>query len=391
MMSEFAMGRRTGKNVYGTMRELAPHSKWSYFSIITILSVSTILTCYSTVAGWTLEYIRLSAIGIFNGKSSEEVINIFNTFTSDSIAPVLCQIVFLVLTGAIVIAGIKNGIERYTKLMMPVLVLIIVFMCVRSLTLNEKSIDGLVFLFKPDFSNITSKALLAAVGQAFFSLSVGIGCLMTYASYIRKGEKLQGMTAKVVLSDTVIAILAGVAILPATFAFGVNPTAGPGLAYLTLPQVFAQMPAGSLWGTLFFILLTVAALTSSISMLEVIVAYITQELNISRVKSVVLSISVIGIFGVLCTLSYGPLKDVMIFGRSIFDLLNFLSSDIMMPVGGIFICIFIGYVMDKKVLHDELSNQNSIRTYGFKTYIFLMRYIVPVGVTFVLLNSMGIF
>lgn len=389
MLSEFAIGRRGGKNCFGTFKGLAPGSKWHYFGLLSIVAAGFILSFYGTVAGWTLEYIRLSVSDAFAGKTAEGIDSLFNNFISNPYLSVFWQLLFMVITGTIILAGVKKGIERYTKLMMPLLFLLIIILCVRACTL-EGSFAGIKFLFYPDFSMLTGKGVLSALGQAFFSLSIGMGVLLTYASYIRKNENLTSISLKVITADTLVAILAGVAIFPAVFAFGIAPDSGPGLVFLTLPKVFMSMPLGSIWAILFFVLLTFAALTSSISLMEVVVAYLVEERRMSRFKATLFVTAGIGALGVLCTLSFGPLKDISLFGRTIFDFFDFFSSNILLPAGGILICIFAGWRMDRAELYDEISNCGKLKIRFFKGYAFILKYIAPICILLILLNAMGV-
>ena len=300
------------------------------------------------------------------------------------------QIVFMALTGFIVLAGVKKGIERYTKLMMPLLFVLIVILGIRACTL-EGAMEGIKFLFLPKFSELTSQGVLSALGQAFFSLSIGMGVLLTYASYIKKDENLTSISLQVICADTLIAVLAGIAIFPAVFAFNIAPDSGPGLVFLTLPQVFQSMAFGQLWAILFFLLLTMAALTSSISLLEVIVAFFVEEKHISRRKATVISTVIVTIFGILCTLSFGPLKEVHIGNLSIFGIFDYVSSNILLPVGGILISIYVGWRFDRRLLEAELTNNGELKLWLLKPLIFVLKYVAPLFILVILLHSLGLF
>ena len=387
MLAEFYIGRHTKSNPFGAFKKLAPRTGWKYFGFLAVIAAVIILAFYGTVAGWTLEYIVQAGKNTFQGQSTDDLTNIFNNFISHPFKPVLYQIIFMAMTAFIILAGVKKGIEKYTKLMMPMLFFLIVAMCIRSVTLDGAT-KGLEFLFTPDFSKLTGRSILSALGQAFFSLSLGMGVLITYASYIEKKENLINISLQVIIADTLIAILAGIAIFPAVFAFNIDPASGPGLVFLTLPNVFQHMPGGYIWGILFFILLTVAALTSSISLLEVVVAYFVEEKNFTRKKATLLTTLVITSFGVLCTLSYGILKDFTIFGKTTFDLFDFASSKLMLPIGGIMISIFTGWIAKKSELYDELSNKGTIRIVMFDILIFILRYIAPIAIGAVFVSEL---
>lgn len=389
MLAEFSLGRRSQRNAFGTFQILAPKTKWFLFGILSIIAASLILSFYGTVSGWTLEYVWLSLSNAFKDQSAEDINTIFNTFISHPYKAVLWQTGFMLLTGAIVMAGIQKGIERYTKIMMPLLFIIIIALSISACTLSG-SRKGLEFLFFPKFSELTADSILSALGQAFFSLSVGMGILLTYASYIPKNDNLVGISLKVIFTDTLVAILAGIAILPAVFSFDIDPQAGPGLVFLTLPKVFQSLPAGQIWAILFFILLTFAALTSAISLLEVPVAYLVEEKKIQRPLASLIATFAITFLGSFNTLSFGPLKEVHLFGMSFFEACDYLCSNILLPIGGILICIFAGWYLNKAILYSEISNNGSLKIYFFKLYVFILRYIAPVCILLILLNVLGI-
>jgi NSS family neurotransmitter:Na+ symporter len=273
--------------------------------------------------------------------------------------------------------------------MMPILFFMLIVLCVRSVTLPNAS-EGLKFLLKPDFSKVTSSVVLSAIGQAFFSLSVGMGTLITYASYFKKDTNMQFTAFQVTILDTFVALLAGVMIFPAVFSFGLAPTAGPELVFITLPNVFEQLPFGAVWSTVFFILLAVAALTSTISLHEVPTAYLHEEFNISRKKaSILVSLGVI-VLGVISSLSFGTLKTLTIFGMSFFDFLDYITAKIMMPIGGMMLCIFVGTRIKKNILEAELTNQGSITFHCFNIYVFVVRWIAPILIGLIFLNELGL-
>lgn len=390
MLSEFALGRRSQKNAFGTFKMLAPGTNWYMFGLLSIVAAAFILSFYGTVSGWTLEYVWLAISNSFKGMSAADITDTFNQFISHPYKAVLWQVGFMFISGAIVIAGVQKGIERYTKMMMPLLLLIVIILGIRACTL-EGSGEGLKFLFYPKFSELTGGSILSALGQAFFSLSIGMGVLLTYASYIRKEDNLNHISLQVISTDTLVAVLAGVAILPAVFAFHIDPQVGPGLVFLTLPKVFLSMPFGQLWSVLFFLLLTFAALTSAISLLEVVVAYMVEEKKMSRIRATIITTLGITTLGVFSTLSFGPLQDIEFFGLSIFDSFDFISSNILLPAGGILLCIFAGWRLDHAVLHTELSNEGKIKLRFFRLYIFILKYLAPACIFLILLNVLGVF
>jgi len=388
MLTEMTLGRSAQRNAYGTFKFLAPGTGWPLVGTMGVAAAFMILSFYSAVAGWTLEYTLQAVNNGFAGKSPAELNTMFGDFVSGSFWPVVWMLFFLFLTAAIVVAGVSKGIEKYTKILMPVLLVIILVLDIRAVTLPGAG-EGLEFLFKPDFSKLNGNVVLEALGQAFFSLSLGMGTIITYGSYISRKERLLGMAASVSFADTLIAVLAGVAIFPAVFAFNIEPDAGPKLVFITLPTIFQQMPGGYLFALLFFILLVIAALTSSISLLEVIVAYFTEELKISRKRATWLSGIAVGVLGMLSALSSGPLKDYTLFGKTAFDLLDYVSSNLLLPFGGLLITVFAGYVMKKSVLKDGAEGESGpVRL--FQIYYFIIKFLAPVAIAFVFLNSLGI-
>lgn len=390
MISELAIGRNGQKNAIGSFKAISPKRPWFLVGIIGVGAAFMIFAFYGSVAGWTLEYIYQSVVNGFAGKTPDQLSGMFDNFISNPMRPLMWQAIFIGLTALVVMAGVKKGIEKYTKILMPVLLLILLVLIVRSVTLPGAG-AGLEFLFKPDFSKINGTVILSALGQAFFSLSLGMGTIITYGSYIRKNDNLSVTAVQVSIADTLIAVLAGIAIFPAVFAFGINPSAGEGLVFVTIPNIFQQMVGGYFFSLLFFVLLAVAALTSTISLLEVIVAYFSEEYKISRKKATIYSSLVIIFIGALCTLSNkGPLDDFMIFGKNIWGLLEFASSDILLPLGGLCIVIFVGFFMGKKRVKDELTNEGTLKGRILPVAMFLIRYVAPIGIAIVFLNAIGL-
>ncbi|MFU8844215.1 MAG: sodium-dependent transporter [Bacteroidales bacterium] len=389
MLSELSIGRRAQRNAYGSFRFLKPGQPWYLVGVMGIAAAFFILAFYSTIAGWTLEYIYRALINDFSGRSANDLGEMLTTFQHSTYMPLLWQLVFMFLTGFVVYKGIKNGIERYTKILMPVLLLLIIIICIRSVTLPG-AMKGLEFLFKPDFSKINPNVVLMALGQAFFSLSIGMGTLITYGSYIQKNDNLGNTAFAVTGADTLIAILAGVAIFPAVFAFGINPSEGAGLVFITLPNIFQAMPGGYFWALSFFILLAIAALTSTISVLEVVVAFFAEEMKITRKKATILAAVSISLLGFLCTLSLGPLKGFGIFGMDLFDNLEYASANILLPLGGFFIVVFVGWFMGRSVVVDEITNNNTLHGRLLGLFFIIVRLIAPIAIAIVFLNGVGL-
>ncbi len=389
MLSELVIGRRSQRNAFGAFRFLKPGQPWYLIGLMGIAAAFMILAFYSTIAGWTLEYLYRSVLNGFAGKSTSELQETFNTFQTSGLMPVFWQMVFMFLTAFIVWKGVKNGIEKYAKILMPLLLLIILVISVRSLTLPG-AMQGLTFLFKPDFSKIDANVILVALGQAFFSLSIGMGTIITYGSYISKKDNLTNTALAVSGADTIIAILAGVAIFPAVFAFGIQPDAGPGLVFITLPNIFQQMAGGYFWSLIFFILLAVAALTSTISVLEVVVAYFSEELNMTRKKATVIATLSISVLGVFCTLSQGPMNYLRIFRNNLFDDLEYLSANVMLPLGGLLIVIFVGWFMGSANVKTEISNEGTLKARFFEVLMFILKFVAPIAIALVFLNGVGL-
>lgn len=389
MLSELLIGRRGQRNTFGAFRRLAPGKPWWIVGVMGIAAAFMILAFYSTIAGWTLEYVFKALTNSFQGKSTQQLAHMFQEFHTQALWPIFWQVVFMILTAGIIMGGVRKGIEKYSKILMPFLVLLLLIMCVRAITLPG-AMGGLQFLFKPDFSLITSGVFLSALGQAFFSLSIGMGALITYGSYINRQNNLTNIAIEVSVADTLIALLAGVAIFPAVFAFGLDPAEGPGLIFNVLPNIFQQMPGGYFFALMFFILLTIAALTSSISILEVVVAFMVEELKIKRFAATLMATLAAIMVGVLCTLSFSSLSDLTIAGQTIFGLLDYTASNILLPLGGLLIVVFVGWYMKQADVKDELSNSGVLKLRLMAAFTFIVRFVAPIAIAIVFLNSIGL-
>jgi NSS family neurotransmitter:Na+ symporter len=390
MMSEFVIGRSAQLNPVGAFKKIAPGTKWHLVGMLGVVSVFIIFSFYTVVAGWTLEYVIQSVRWILfpekfgfasmdNAALTQFFSNHYESFTSGIWRPIIWFVVMMLLTGYIVISGVKNGIEKVAKILMPIFLVILLILVARSVTL-EGGREGLVFLFKPDFTQIREapfRIILEALGQAFFSLSIGMGTLITYGSYIKKKENLASTAVSVVAADTFVAILAGIAIFPAVFAFGIDPADGPELVYKTLPVIFQNMAGGLIWAFMFFVLLCFAAVTSTISMLEVIVAYFSEQLNMSRKKATFLSMISVGFLGTLCTVS-----------PDIFGVFN-ASPDLMLPLGGFFIVVFIGWFFSRDKSSKELSSDGTLKIVYHKLFMFLVKFVAPLAIAF--LFALGVY
>jgi len=388
MLSEFIIGRSSRRNAFGAFKVLAPGTQWKYIGILGVSAAFLILSFYSVVAGWSLQYVILSLENGFSNRSPEEIGYMFASFIEAPIRPVIVQLIFMLLTAAIVIVGVKKGIEKYSKILMPVLVIILIILCIKSVSL-EYARAGLMFLFNPDFSKLTGDGILVALGHAFFTLSLGMGTMITYGSYIHKNNNMVNIAVNVTVADTVIAILAGIAIFPAVFAFGIEPSEGPGLIFITLPNVFSQMQGGYIFSVLFFILLSIAALTSSISILEVVVAYFMEELKIGRKFSTIIAAILASVLGVFCSLSMGILSPFTIFGLNIFDLIDWISANMLLPIGGLFIALFIGCVFRRNKVQEEISKGGKLTGISLTMFMFFVKFVAPIAIAIIIMNKIG--
>lgn len=389
MCSEFIMGRSARSNELGAFRLYSKRRFWRVPAYMGIVASMMILSFYCVVAGWTVEYFVKSATGALQLASQDEYRNAFTEFTSGNLRPLFWTIVFLLANAYVMLRGVSKGIERISNVLMPVLFVLLIVFAINSLTLSGAG-EGLRFLFTPDFSAITPRVVLGALGQAFFSLSIGLGCLMTYASYFTPDTRL-GRTAMVTAGvDTLVAIIAGVIIFPAVFTFGVSPESGPTLVFEVLPSIFHKLPLGPLWSALFFFLLMLASITSTISMSEIGVSYLVEEKGMKRRTAVWLSTGVAIALGSLCCLSFGCLKGVTVGGMTIFDIFNSVSSDVLLPLGGMLICIFVGWLLPRGVIRREMTNGGAFRFPMLGMIVFSLRWVAPVAIGLILLNSIGI-
>ncbi|PID90619.1 MAG: sodium-dependent transporter [Bacteroidetes bacterium] len=385
MLVEFSIGRRGQADAATSFDNIVgKKTSWSIVGMMGILSSLLIMSFYSTVAGWTLEYM-FKAFSI--AKEGVDTAQYFGDFIADPGRSLLWQVVFMALTAFVILQGVAKGIEKFSKILMPALFVIIVIICVRSVMLDGAS-EGLKFLFYPDFSKLTFDSALSALGQAFFSLSLGMGALITYGSYIQKKENLLETAVQVSVADTVVAVLAGVMIFPAVFAFGVEPGAGPSLVYITLPKIFAQMAMGGLWAMAFFLLLTIAALTSMISLLEVVVLFFVDRFKMKRLSATLLSVVVVMVLGVPVTLSMGLLGDFTIFGKNLFDLFDFIASNILMPLGGLLMVLFVGWGPGTEFFSKEITNEGTLQMKSIIMIEGLLKYVVPFLIAIILVAGL---
>ena len=399
MLCEFIIGRSARSNAIGAFQKLAPGKSWIAAGIMGVLGGFLVLSFYSVVAGWTLHYTIQSALGqlqgqcsMFNGQSSMDFGAAFNVFVSDPWQPIISLAVFLLLTHLVVARGIQHGIERYSKLMMPMLLVIILLLVGFSLTMPGAA-EGVRFLLQPDLSEVTPDVVLGAMGQAFFSLSVGLGCLVTYSSYFSKETRLVNSAMNVCIIDTMVAVLSGFIIFPTVFSVGIAPDAGPGLVFITLPNVFnlmfGEMPVvGYVFALLFYVLLLLAALTSSISMHEICTAFISEHFNKSRAQAAAIVTFICLLLGAFCSLSFGPWQEVTVFGKGFFDLFDFTVTKFLMPLGGLLMTLFVGWYLDRRLVERQLTNDGALPVRTMRPLLILIRWVAPTGILVIFLNEL---
>jgi len=390
MMAEFLIGRHGQRDAVGSFRSLAgPKSSWQLVGWAGLVASFIILSFYSVVAGWCLDYVVKAAAGSFVGQSAEQISSQFAILISSPLTVVGWQGLFLLANIWIVSRGIQGGIERSNKILMPLLFLLLFFLFVRGMT-SSGAQAALEFMFKPDFSALTSRAVLEALGQAFFTLSLGAGVMITYGSYLQPDTDLLGLSLKISLLDTVVALLAGLAIFPIVFAAGLEPGGGPGLVFQTIPIAFSSLPFGNILALIFFILLVFAALSSSVSMLEVPVAYLIDEKGWSRRKATALFGSLAFLLGIPSALSFNLWSTwTPLFGKTFFDFFDVLTSSYMLPLGGVLIAIYAGWCWGGEGEKSELVGSYK-RPWLFPVWHFLLRFLAPLAVLVVLFNQIGL-
>ncbi|MCM1177318.1 MAG: sodium-dependent transporter [Clostridium sp.] len=391
LCAEAIVGRRSQKNAFRAFDSLAPGTPWKWAGIIMVLTPMIVVSYYSVIGGWSVEYFLKSLMFDFTGSAhtQEGLGHIFGDYISSVWRPLVEHTVFLGITAIVVVRGVKNGIEKFGKVMMPLLFLIVIAIAIRSLTLPGAG-EGLSYLFRPDFSKIDGPVCMAALGQAFFSLSVGFGIMMTYSSYISKKENIAASSSYTAIADFIFALIASCAIMPAVFSFGLSPQAGPGLVFETLPFIFSKMPMGGVIAILFFLALLVAALTSSISIFEVGVAYLVEERNMTRKAAALIVYAITWSVGIVCSLSFGPLSDFHIFGETVFNLLDKLSANLLMTTGALTIVLFVGWKMKRSDVMDEFTNGGTLAGNRriFPYLYFVIRYLAPAAIVMVLISGL---
>lgn len=393
MIVETMLGRAARADSVTTFERLSPPRQgfWTLIGWMGCAAAILILAFYSEVAGWVYAYVFKSIIGQVATTDPKVAAGTFGALISDPFSSLLWQWVVLGVTGSIIMLGVSKGIEAVTRKLMPLLFVLLLVLCVRSLTLPAAA-EGLSFLFAPDLSKITPAVLLTALGLSFFKLSIGMGTMLTYGSYFRTDQNIPVTTTRVMLADLTVSLLAGIAIFPAVFSFGFEPAAGPSLVFMTIPAVFTSMPGGSIFMTLFFVLTAIASVGAMLSILEVPAAILTERFGLQRKTAALCTIAIVALFGVPAALSNSLTADLKLFGMNTFDLFDYISSNLLMPVGGILICLFVGWVYGLPQLEKQLSNDGSISNKQLiRIVFFTVRYVTPVSIAIVLLHGLKLF
>lgn len=389
LLAEFIIGRSTQKDAISSYKVLAKGEKWHYIGVLGVVSSFILLSFYSVVGGWIVTYLGKSFIGGLSNFTLGEYSGLFEQTISSPYQSLIAQFIFILITIYVVQAGVQSGIEKASKILMPLLFIIFLVLLVRSMTL-EGAWEGVQFFLQPNLSLITPNTFLLALGQALFSLSVGISIMVTYSSYLTKGENLIKSAGSVVGLNIIISLLAGLVIFPAVFALGLQPDEGPGLVFVILPAVFDQLPFGVIFLAMFMILLLFATLTSAFSILEIIVAVLVKDNREKRKRVAWVTGTIIFIMGIPAALSFGVLSDVTIAGLNIFDASDYIITNIALPVGALLISVFVGYRIPKDILEDEFFQGSTVKKSLFTIWYYLIRYIIPVAILLVFIQSLGI-
>jgi NSS family neurotransmitter:Na+ symporter len=393
MIAEFVVGRHGAANAARAYGRMTRRRSWGLIGYMGVFTAMIILGFYAVVAGWCLQYLYASVAGQVQGDATY-VSDYFATFSSHPLYPSLWAVAFILATHLVVTRGVRDGIERASNLLMPTLLFLLLVIVVASCMLPGAS-AGIEFLFKPDFSKLSSRVFLEALGQAFFSLSLGTACLCTYASYFSRKINLAASALQIALLDSVIAILAGLMIFPAAASVGVRPDSGPSLIFITLPAVFTQafaaVPAvGYIISVLFYALLALAALTSTISMHEIGTAFFREELRLSRRQAAFIVTLVCSLLAVACSLSTGAVPQLQVFGTSLMEFCDGLTANLLLPLGSLLTCLFLGWVVPRRIVKDEFTNWNSVCRCLYPYWLVAVRYVCPVAIAAIFLHQLGV-
>ncbi|WP_366248153.1 sodium-dependent transporter [Terribacillus aidingensis] len=389
LIGEFIIGRRTKLDAVSAYQKIAPGSFWTVIGRLGVVTCFILLSFYSVVGGWIIIYLFEAIRGSLNGLSQDGYGTLFNDIISNPGPTLFAQFLFMLIAILVVAKGVQKGIEVTSKIMMPALFLLFLILVIRSVSLDG-SMEGIKFLLVPDFSNLTSESVLFALGQAFFTLSVGVSVMVTYASYLPKTQHLPQATFSIIIINIFVALLAGLAIFPGVFSFGLEPDAGPVLIFAVLPAVFSNMQFGTLFFIIFLLLFLFAALTSAFSMLEIFVAATTKKDNTKRTKRSWQLGMLIFLVGIPSCLSYGVLSDFLIFDKTIFDLFDYTVSNILMPLGALLISLFVPLKIKKSELFEELALGSNVGRSFFNVWYYLLKYVTPIAIIIVFLDVLGL-
>lgn len=393
MVSEFIIGRNAAANTARSYRKLSGGTPWMVVGYLGVLTGFLITGYYLVVSGWCLEYMYASVVGHLHGDPGFFK-TYFENFETDPLKPVMWALAFVAITHFVVARGVRGGIEKASKMLMPALFLLLLVIVVSSCMLPGAS-DGISFLFNPDFSKVDGDVFLGALGQSFYSLSIGMGCICTYASYFSKDTDMPKSAVQIGVIDSIVAVLAGLMIFPAAFSVGVNPDSGPSLLFITLPNVFQQafggVPAvGYVVSLAFYALLSLAALTSLISLHEVSTAFLEEELGTTRRRAALIVTVACGIMAAFCSLSLGKYDCLQLFGKPLFSIFDFFTGQILLPAGGFLTCLFVGWYLPRKMVYDEFTNRGMLHSAVFSFYMFSVRFVCPVCIILIFLHQFGI-
>lgn len=393
MVSEFIIGRHGASNTYRAYARVSGGKGWRYIGFLGVLTGFLITGYYAVVSGWCLQYVYASIMGELRG-NPEFVATYFQNFSTNPVQPVFWLVVILLVTHFVIIHGVRGGIERSSKVLMPTLFVLLLIIVVASCMLPGAG-KGVEFLFKPDFSKVNQGVFLGALGQSFYSLSIAMGCICTYASYFSRQTNLLGSAVQIAIIDSVVAILAGLMIFPAAFSVGVSPDSGPSLIYITLPNVFNQAFAGMpvlgwVVSLLFYGLLSLAALTSLMSLHEVSTSFFYEELHISRKKGAAIVTASTAVIGAFCSLSLGGVEGLEVGGKSLFDVFDFVTGQIFLPIGGFLTCLFLGWFVPQRIVRDEFTNWGTLSSRFYGVYLFLVRYVCPAAILSIFLHQFNV-
>jgi len=389
IVSEYIIGRSTHKDFIGAFKKLRPGSKWFLTGYLTVLTVILVTSFYCVIGGWTLHALYQTIIPCDSPQNADYFKESFNGFINTGWEPILLTLLFIGTSCHVVSRGIEKGSEKYNKILIPTLMLVLIIMCIYSVSLPGFG-QCTDFLFTADFSKITLGSIINAFGQVFFSLSVGMGIYATYASYVNREESVVKDQATIALCDIIIAVLAGIIIFSAVFSFGIEPDSGPTLVFIALPSLFSQMPFGNLFGFLFYGTLTIAAITSAISLIEVLATSFVDQFGLSRKKACVYILIIESTLAIICALSQVEGIEINIMGLNFFDFLDFMTANWMLTIACILTSIFIGWKMDKKTARDVITQGGKYTTWFFRPYLFILKYIVPLALIILIINRIGL-